>query len=259
MQLDPAAAAAGFRLSAHDTLPSTNTEALRLARRGEPGPLWVTARQQTAGRGRRGNEWISTPGNLFATLLLHDPAPAEAAPQLSFVVGLAVHDAILDCAPALRERLALKWPNDVLYAGQKLAGILIESEMVQTRLAVAAGIGVNCMHHPVQTEYPATDLASAGATVVADDLFAALSVTTAQRLTQWRGGANFQSVRSDWLDRATGIGEAMRVRLPDREFVGRFEALDDSGRLLLRLADATLQTITAGDVFPVAATPKGAA
>ena len=116
MRLDPAAA--GFRLLAHDTLPSTNSEALALARRGETEPLWVTARQQTAGRGRRGNAWISTPGNLYATLFLCDPAAPENAPQLSFVAALAVHDAIVDRAAALREKLALKWPNDVLYGGQ---------------------------------------------------------------------------------------------------------------------------------------------
>jgi BirA family transcriptional regulator, biotin operon repressor / biotin---[acetyl-CoA-carboxylase] ligase len=249
MQLDPAAAAAGFRLSAHNTLPSTNSEALARAHRGDNGPLWITARQQTAGRGRRGREWISTAGNFYGTLLLCDPAPPESAPELSFVTGLAVHDAIVDCAPILREKLALKWPNDILYAEQKLAGILIESEMTKTRLAVAVGIGVNCMHHPVQTDYPATDLASAGATVSADDLFSALSGAVLRRLEQWRGG--FASIRGDWLDRAAGLGGEMRVRLPDRDYVGRLEALDERGRLLLRLADGTMQTITAGDVFPV--------
>jgi len=255
MRLDPAAvAAAGYRLSAYDTLPSTNTEALALARRGETGPLWVTARQQTEGRGRRGNEWISTPGNLYATLLLCDPAVPDNAPQLSFVAALAVFDAIVDRAAALREKLALKWPNDILYGGQKLAGILIEGESVDAKLAVAIGIGVNCMHHPVATAYPATDLATAGAALSAEDLFSALSSAMARRIEQWRRGAGFQSIRADWLDRATGIGGAMRVRLPkNREFVGRAEALDDRGRLLLRLNDGTLQTITAGDVFPVAA------
>ncbi len=253
MQLDPAAAAAGFRLSAHDTLPSTNTEALALARGGDRGPLWVTARQQTAGRGRRGNAWISTPGNFYGTLLLCDPAPPEIAPQLSFVAGLAVHDAIVERANALPGKLTLKWPNDVLFGAAKLAGILIESEMVETRLAVAIGIGVNCMHHPVQTEYPATDLASAGVAVSADELFGTLSVAMARRLGQWRRGSGFTSIRADWLERATGIGGEMRVRLPNHEFVGRCEALDERGRLLLRLADGTLQTITAGDVFPVAA------
>jgi len=252
MRLDPAAV--GFRLSAYDTLPSTNTEALALARRGETGPLWVMARQQTAGRGRRGNAWISAPGNLNATLLLCDPAAPENAPQLSFVAALAVFDAIVDRAVALRERLALKWPNDILYGGAKLAGILIEGEGVGTRLAVAIGIGVNCMHHPLETTFPATDLATAGAVVSADDLFGALSGAMAGRLAQWHRGAGFQSVRTDWLNRAAGIGGEMRVRLPkNREFAGRAEALDEYGRLLLRLADGTLQTITAGDVFPVAA------
>ena len=255
MRLDPAAE--GFRLSPHDTLPSTNTEALALARSGETGPLWVTARQQTAGRGRRGNAWISTPGNLYATLLLFDPAAPENAPQLSFVAALAVFDAIVDRAAALREKLALKWPNDVLYCGQKLAGILIESENVEARLAVAIGVGVNCMHHPVETAYPATDLATAGATVAAEDLFFALSSAMAHRLEQWQRGAGFQSIRADWLDRAAGMGGEMRVRLPkNREFVGRAEALDERGRLLLRVADGTLQTITAGDVFPVAASGR---
>ena len=253
MRLDPAAVAAGFRLSAHDTLPSTNTEALALARRGEIGPLWVTARRQTSGRGRRGNAWISVPGNFYATLLLCDPAAPESAPQLSFVAALAVHDAIVDRAAALREKLALKWPNDILCGGQKLAGILIEGEGVGTRLAVAIGIGVNCMHHPVDTAYPATDLAAAGAAVSAEDLFFALSGAMARRLAQWHRGAGFQSIRTDWLDRAMGIGGEMRVRLPNREFLGRAEALDEWGRLLLRLPDGTLQTITAGDVFPVAA------
>ncbi len=257
MRLDPAALAADYRLSAHDTLPSTNTEALALARRGETGPLWVTARQQTAGRGRRGNEWISAPGNLYATLLLCDPAAPESAPQLSFVAALAVYDAIIDRAATLREKLALKWPNDVLSGGQKLAGILIESETVEVRLAVAIGIGVNCMHHPVETTFPATDLATAGTAVAADDLFFALSGAMVRRLVQWHRGAGFQSIRADWLDRAKGIGGEMRVRLPkNREFVGRAEALDERGQLLLRLADGTLQTIAAGDVFPVAASER---
>jgi BirA family biotin operon repressor/biotin-[acetyl-CoA-carboxylase] ligase len=252
MRLDPAAA--GCRHFAHDTLPSTNTEALGMARRGETGPLWVTARQQIAGRGRRGNAWVSTPGNLYATLLLCDPAAPENAPQLSFVAALAVFDAIVDRAAPLREKLALKWPNDILCGMAKLAGILIEGETISGRLAVAVGIGVNCMHHPVETAFPATDLASAGAAVAAEDLFVALSGAMARRLARWSRGAGFQSIRADWLDRAAGLGGEMRVRLPkDREFVGRAEALDERGRLLLRLVDGTLQTITAGDVFPVAA------
>ena len=251
MRLDPTAAAAGFRLIAHDILDSTNAEALRhaLAHRSETGPLWITAKEQTAGRGRRGNNWISPPGNLYATLLMKDPASRQRAPELSFVAALSAHDAILDCAPELSERLALKWPNDVLCGGAKLAGILLEGHRLDASLALAIGIGVNCRHHPSQTLYPATDLAAAGIKASADDLFFTLSRAMMRRLDQWRSGEGFPAVRSDWLDRAYGLGDEMHVRLPDRTLVGRFEALDETGCLLLRLADGSAERIVAGDVF----------
>jgi BirA family transcriptional regulator, biotin operon repressor / biotin---[acetyl-CoA-carboxylase] ligase len=254
MRLHPAAAAAGFGLAVHRTLPSTNAEALALApERGKANPLWVTADQQTAGRGRRGNEWISPPGNLYATLLLSDPSAPARAPELSFVAALAAHDAILTCAPGLCEKLALKWPNDVLCGGLKLAGILIESRSLEDGLTVAIGLGVNCKHHPPLTTYPATDLAAAGADVAAGDLFFALSGAMLGRLEQWRRGESFAAIRADWLDRATDLGGEVKVRLPDRELLGRWEALDAAGRLLLRRPDGILEPIAAGDVFPVGA------
>jgi BirA family biotin operon repressor/biotin-[acetyl-CoA-carboxylase] ligase len=111
---------------------------------------------------------------------------------------------------------------------------------------------VNCRHHPSQTAFSATDLAAAGADVCAEELFRALSDTMVRRLAQWRRGEGFAGIRADWLDRAAGVGQEIRVRLPDRELSGRFEALDEGGRLQLRLADGGLQTIAAGDVFPVA-------
>src|SRR5215813_8228038 len=158
MELAPAAAAAGVGLIACDMIASTNSEALAYARAGEQGPLWITARAQTAGRGRRGRTWVSEPGNLYGTLLLTDPAPPERAAQLSFVAALATHDAVSACAPALGGRLTFKWPNDVLLDGAKLAGILIEAEGTRP-LLVAVGIGVNCRHHPAATESLAIDLA----------------------------------------------------------------------------------------------------
>jgi BirA family biotin operon repressor/biotin-[acetyl-CoA-carboxylase] ligase len=251
MQLSSAAVAAGYRLSAHDRLASTNAEALTLARGGERGPLWVVAREQTAGRGRRGNSWVSPPGNLYATLLLTDPAPPERAPQLSFVAVLALYDAIAASAPALREALALKWPNDLLCGGAKLAGILIEGERAADALAVAIGIGVNCLSHPAQTPYPVTDLRGEGSPVATEALFEALTATMAHRLAQWCRGAGFAEIRADWIARAAGIGGDLRARLPDKEIIGRGEGLDEHGRLLLRLPDGSLQAIVAGEVFPM--------
>jgi BirA family biotin operon repressor/biotin-[acetyl-CoA-carboxylase] ligase len=180
---------------------------------------------------------------------MKSPASPRRAPELSFVAALAVHDAITDCASALRARLALKWPNDVLCEGAKLAGILLEGHWLDASLALAIGIGVNCQHHPPQTPYPATDLAAVGFKVSADDLFTALSRAMMGRLDQWRAGDGFSGIRSDWLDRAGGLGEEIKVRLPDRTLVGRFEALDQRGCLLLRVADGSVETIVAGDVF----------
>ena len=143
------------------------------ARAGERGPLWITAARQTAGRGRRGNVWTSEPGNLYASLLLTDAAPAAHLPELCFVVALAVRDAVVRRrAGASRRELKLKWPNDLLLDGAKLAGILIEAESVGGKTATVAGIGVNCAHHPRDIAYPATDLAAHGVSVAPDELFA---------------------------------------------------------------------------------------
>jgi BirA family biotin operon repressor/biotin-[acetyl-CoA-carboxylase] ligase len=238
---------AGARHISYDTLGSTNAEALAHARAGECGPLWITALVQSAGRGRLGSTWVSAPGNLYATLLLREPSAPDAAPQLSFVVALALHDAVAACAPQFGPLLKVKWPNDLLLGGAKIAGILIEGESEPT-FAVAVGIGVNCAAHPKDTAFPATDLSAAGALVTPEQMFAALSVAMQRRLAQWQRGQDFPGIRADWLKRAAGLGQEIRVRLPERELTGRFEGLDDAGRLQLQLASG-LTTVTAGEVF----------
>jgi BirA family biotin operon repressor/biotin-[acetyl-CoA-carboxylase] ligase len=247
---------AEVRHLSYDTLGSTNAEALALARAGERGPVWITAKTQSAGRGRRGKNWVSPPGNLYATLLLAEPAPPPQAAQLSFVAGLAVRDAIAACAGALGDRLALKWPNDVLVGTAKVAGLLIEAENAPV-FAVAIGIGVNCVSHPDGTPYPATDLANEGARVTTQTLFAALAAAMQARLAQWQGGADFPAIRRHWLKHAAGLGEFIRVRLPERELHGRFMGLDENGRLLVQPETGPHLKITAGEVFGFGV-PKGA-
>ena len=232
-----------------DVVDSTNAEALRLAKAGERGPLWIVGKEQSRGRGRRGRAWVSPGGNLHATLMLTDPAPPAAAPQLGFVAGLALHDAAVAAVPALAPRLALKWPNDLLCAGRKIAGILVEGE--GDPVTVAVGIGVNCRHHPDATEFPATDFTAEGADVDAATLFDHLAVTMQARLAQWHRGCGFLAVRNQWLARALGLGQPIRVRLPERETTGRFETIDDSGRLMLRAGTGGLEAIAAGEVFPL--------
>jgi BirA family biotin operon repressor/biotin-[acetyl-CoA-carboxylase] ligase len=249
MLLHEDADAAGVRLIAYDTLGSTNAQALTRARAGEQGPLWITAARQTAGRGRRGNAWASEPGNLHASLLLTDAAPGAHLPELCFVVALAARDAVAETAPHLSSQLKLKWPNDLLLDGEKLAGILIEAESAGGRSATVAGIGVNCAHHPSGTAYPATDLAAAGAAVTPEHLFRGLSGAMCRRLAQWDRGSGFAAIRAEWLVHAAGIGGDIVVRLPGRELAGTFETLDRMGRLMLRLPAGKLEAITVGEVF----------
>ena len=238
---------AGVRHITYETLGSTNAEALSLARAGERGPLWITASSQSAGRGRRGSAWASPPGNLYASLLLSEPSPKPLAPQLSFVAALALHDALCDCAPRLGPLFKVKWPNDLLLGPDKLAGILIEGESGPA-FAVVIGFGVNCTNHPLDTFFPATDLHFAGVLVTPEALFAALSAAILRRLAQWQNGAGFASIRADWLARAAGLGEDIRVRLPERELRGRFHGLDEGGRLQVEQPSG-LATVTAGEVF----------
>ncbi len=238
---------AGVRHLAYETLGSTNAEALSRARAGERGPLWITARTQTSGRGRYGRTWVSLAGNLHATLLLTEPSVPAKAPQLSLVAALAVHDAVAESVAHLASRLALKWPNDLLLDGGKAAGILIEGES-EPVFAVAIGIGVNCAAHPEGGLYPATDLAEAGGAVSADAVMAELAAAMCRRLSQWNRGHDFACIRAEWLERTRGLGETLKVRLADRELSGRFQGLDEFGRLLLENQDGIIAVAT-GDVF----------
>lgn len=252
MQLDPIAVEAGVRLEALATVGSTNKEARIRAQRGECAPLWITAVSQTGGRGRMDRSWASPAGNLYASLLLREPSPYEHAPELAFVAALALRDAVIAEAPVLAPALAFKWPNDLLLANQKCAGILIEGEAEPGNgLCVVIGIGINCVSHPPAAAYPATDLRGHGADVAPDRLFQQLSAMMYRRLAQWDRGRGFAAILDDWLAAAGGIGEEITVRTGNAEKHGRFAGLDRSGRLILELRGGGTEKISAGDVFPL--------
>jgi BirA family biotin operon repressor/biotin-[acetyl-CoA-carboxylase] ligase len=249
------AIAGSIPVIAHDLVGSTNAEALTLAAKGERGPLFVAAARQSAGRGRRGREWISEPGNLYTTLLIADPAPAFVSAQLCFVAALALHDAVLDrCAGLAPSRLKLKWPNDLLLDNAKVAGILIEGVGIADRkIAVAIGFGVNCRHHPSEMPYPSTDFAASGFPLSPGGLLAQLGMRWDERMREWDRGEGFAATREAWLLRASGIGEAVEVRLPQQTLSGIFESVNEEGALLLRRPDGGRIAVAAGDVFPLSA------
>ena len=206
---------------------------------------------QTGGRGRRGRLWQSDPGNLYASLLLVDAGPADRLPELCFVAALALYDAVRAITGIDPLRIGLKWPNDVLVDGAKLAGILLEGTVLpDARPATVIGFGVNCAHHPLDTPYPTTDLSAAGYPTAPLELLGALDRAMQERLREWERGTGFGDIREAWSRRAPGLGGDVTVHMGEREATGTFEALDFSGAMVLRREDGGRETISAGDVFP---------
>ena len=219
---------------------------------GEAGNLWITASEQSDGRGRRGRPWSSNQGNLFASLLLVDPAAIKDIGQLPLVCAVAVHRAVSDMVPPhLRAPLSIKWPNDVLWDNQKICGILLESSTLPSgQQAVVIGIGINCRTHPDTTEgLSATNLSQSGYDISPDAMFERLALHMAERLTCWNKGQGLADIREDWLRRVRGLGQAIVARLPNEEVHGIFEQLDDKGGLVMLLPNGTRRVIYAGDVF----------
>ena len=231
---------------------STNAEALRLAP-GLTGPAWIMTRDQTAGRGRRGRGWAMPPGNFAATLLMRPAGgPADAA-QLSFVAALALYDALRDAAgPAAR--LAIKWPNDVLLNGGKIAGILLESAGSGGRIdALAVGIGVNLAAAPPVDALepgatpPVSLSAETGHTVGPED-FLDLLAPAFDRWLRQMGAFGFGPIRTAWLARAAHLGGRITARTGRNQMTGTFETIDDTGALILLTAQGR-QAIPAADIY----------
>lgn len=243
---DDPAQTAGFRINRFRTLDSTNAEALR--RGAVPGEAYLAV-SQTAGRGRIGRSWHSPPGNLHATLVASMPAGRNPA-HLAFVAGVAVRDALAEMAP--EARFTLKWPNDVLCGGRKLAGILIEAG----ERGYAVGVGINLVAVPPDTavNVPATHLkAVSGRNIPPEAILGAVC----RALSAWHGtweSQGFGPLRTAWLASAHRIGDTIAASTgTGNRIEGRFAGLDDDGALLVEDAVGRRHTIAAGDVMPTGA------
>lgn len=240
----------GWRRLHLPAVGSTNAEALDIAASGDPGNLWVTAGEQLTGRGRRGRDWVSPPGNLYATALLADPAPLAKLGALPLVAAIAVHDAIAACGLPEGTELAIKWPNDILLNGAKCCGMLLESRPLRDgRLAVVIGCGINIAHHPDPGIYPATSLNRAGISATPETLFAHLARSLEKALGVWDGGRGVAQIRDDWLEHAQGVGKTIAVNLATSRLEGIFQGIDADGLLLLRDSGGRTHSISAGDLF----------
>jgi len=233
---------AGYRRKDYAELDSTNEEARRLAEAGEETPLWISATRQTAGRGRRGRAWDTGDGNLAVTLLLRPQASQAVTGQLSFAAALAAAEMVQHFAPAAA--VTVKWPNDVLAEGRKIAGVLLEGGSGW----LAVGIGVNLAHHPEGTAFPATSLPQLGiAPPSCDQALGLLAARFAHWYDAWMENG-FETLRTAWLERASGLGAPITARLPHETRQGLFEGIDASGALLLKERTG-VRAIAAGEVF----------
>jgi BirA family biotin operon repressor/biotin-[acetyl-CoA-carboxylase] ligase len=227
---------------------STMDEAARVAGSLE-GPAWIFAAEQTAARGRRGRLWRHPAGNFAATVVIWPAGgPAQAALR-SFVMALALHDA-LEGLTGAGAALALKWPNDVLVAGGKAAGILLET---LPGGALSIGVGVNLVAAPSAEAVeagalaPVSVLEATGVRIAPLALLGALAGSFA-RWEHVMATDGFAPVRAAWLARAARLGETVTARLPRAEHRGRFETVDDTGAIVLNTAGQRI-AIAAAEIF----------
>lgn len=245
----------GYGRRVLDEIDSTLDEAARIASTLS-GPEWILALRQTKGRGRRGRAWKDPQGNLAATLVMRPAGGAQDVALRSFVTALALFDAV-EAVTGRADGLALKWPNDVLLNGGKLAGILLESVgAAQGGSGVqhlAIGIGVNLRETPDKewlepgAVWPVSLLSERGLQVGQEEFFDALACAYAR----WEESFvtyGFDPIRAAWLARAAKLGEVITARTAQAETTGTFETIDDAGNLILRTA-AGPQAIPAADIF----------
>lgn len=211
-------------------------------------PTWIMARRQTNARGRRGRTWLGGDGNLAATLIYRPwCTPSEAAAR-SFMAANALFEALALYAP--RDSLALKWPNDVLLNGGKVAGVLLESagggHLVDW---LAVGIGVNLAHAPrdLRTEFPPVSLVGEGGRAVTPEAFLAVLAGAFATQEGKLAAMGFARIREDWLSRAARLREVITARTPRGEMTGIFESVDQAGNLILRVQGREVM-IAAADV-----------
>jgi BirA family biotin operon repressor/biotin-[acetyl-CoA-carboxylase] ligase len=240
----------GQTLHAFEELPSTNDRARELAEEGAEHGEVVIAEAQTAGRGRRGRTWISVPRrNVYLSVILRPELPPARAPELTLVGAIAVCDALRDAGVDA----GIKWPNDVLAGGRKIAGILTELAAEPDRVQwVVVGIGVNvnarAEDFPEELRGEATSVLLERGEPAPRALFAAALLSRLEALVDQHAEEGFAPIRAAWKERSVTLGREVLVRADGRDVTGVAEDVDEAGALLVRTPAGALERILAGDV-----------
>lgn len=233
------------------SVDSTMAEATRVAK-DVAGPTWILAHEQTAARGRRGRQWRNPPGNFACTLILRPTGELSDAALRSFVASLALRDAFVEVTKQ-PSCFALKWPNDVLLNGGKVAGILLESVMVAGQMHLAIGIGVNLQAAPGAEDVeegavpPVSLRSETGVDVSPEKFLEHLAIAYAKLEAQFQT-FGFEPIRTAWLQHAARLGTRITARTTRDVLTGTFVDVDNQGQLVLDTG-ATQLRIPAGDVF----------
>ena len=241
-----------FNLLKLETVDSTNSEALRLASSGVSGNFVILSKGQTGGRGQKGRSWVSISGNLHASILLDSSVDPKRHPQFSFVIANAMYDSMAALAAKykLSLNIGLKWPNDVLISGKKVAGILLESITFNNKNYVVAGFGVNVMEAPIFLDYPVTSLFDEGIELDNPDEFLNILMSNFEKLyTRWCVDNNFEKTRKDWMRRAYNLNKLITVDDGMRRISGIFRGINFDGMMQLELANGKFCNLVAGEVL----------
>lgn len=244
----------GRALLVREVTGSTNDDAFDALASGLPDGVTVVALAQVRGRGRAGRAWAHAPGQgLAMSFALHPGCDARQAAALPLAAGLAVARA----ASSLGVRAAIKWPNDVLAGGRKLAGVLCELRRLPAGGdAVVVGVGVNVRQaagdFPPELRGTAASLATAGADAAVEDVAARVLNAFEPLWTELQEGDR-AAVLAAWSERAAFWGEPVTVRTPSGPVTGLAQRLDEDGGLVLRLENGAETTVVAGDLEPGAA------
>ncbi|MFT4091444.1 MAG: biotin--[acetyl-CoA-carboxylase] ligase [Asticcacaulis sp.] len=233
-------------VEAFECLESTQTEALSRLKSGDAGPRWIRALRQTAGQGRMGRVWRGEDGNLFASWYMTVDMDLRLMPQLAFVAALAVHD-VLRSVVRDEALLKIKWPNDVLYDGAKLCGILVQSEPFAGGLTgLVTGIGINVQVAPEVEAYRTASLRDiSDSPPTADELMSRLNNCFRLRFAEWRDG-KFADMATEWFARA--YGRDLVCVVDQGRLEGRIAGLNTDGALLIRPETGAIQAVSSGTI-----------
>jgi BirA family biotin operon repressor/biotin-[acetyl-CoA-carboxylase] ligase len=233
-----------YHLLNYDVLDSTNEEAKRLALAGGQHGAVIWSLMQTEGKGRSGNSWHSISGNLHFSLLLRPNVEVQTLPQLSFVTSLAMFRAIRTITDA---DILIKWPNDLLLDGKKIAGILLETVITDNNPWVIIGVGVNIEDYPRDTKYPAISLKESGVEIISAKIVLSRFLNMFESLYDEWCERGFQHIRQQWLAHAAFLHEIITLQYGEEKLSGEFTSIDEFGQIMLR-TETGLKILPAGEV-----------